>query len=414
MIPPKSLPLVAALVFWMSAASHAEDWPGWRGPRGDGSSLERNVPVTWDGGKGDGMLWKVEIPGDGHSSPIVLGKRVFVSTALADTQERVLLCLERDTGQELWRRTVITAPLERKHRENSYASSTPATDGQRVFVTFLDGLEAVVAAYDLDGRQQWLVRPGRFTSVHGFSSSPVIFEDKVIINGDHDGDAWIAALSRADGAILWKIDRENKKRSYCTPIIRDLAGRTQMFLSGSKCVASYDPRNGQRHWIIDGPTEQFVASLVYNPKHDMLFMTGGYPELHILGIRPDGQGNVTQTHVAWRSNKGVSYVPSPISEGDYFVVVSDGGFGSCFHAKTGELLWNERLGPHAHSSIVSANGLVYCTTDDGTTTVIRPGPKFDVISRNALGEACYSSPAISDGRIFLRGAKHLFCFAEKR
>ncbi len=412
------LPKLAALTVtsvWLLTISHAlsENWPGWRGPRGDGTSVEKKVPVRWDVAKSEGVQWNVEIPGDGHSSPIVLGKRIFISTALTDTQERVLLCLDRDSGKELWRRTVLKTPLERKHRENSFASSTPATDGERIYISYLDGLDAVVAAYDLDGNQLWLVRPGRFTSVHGFSSSPVIFEDKVIINGDHDGDAWIAALARKDGATLWKIDRENKTRSYCTPLIRDLAGRTQMILSGSKCVASYDPRNGQRHWIIDGPTEQFVASVVYNPKHDMLFVTGGYPDHHILGVKPDGQGNITETKIVWRTNKGVSYVPSPISEGDYFVIVSDSGIASCFHAATGEQYWNERVGPHAHSSIVSANGLVYCTTDDGATTVIKPGPTFEVVSRNSIGEPCFSSPAISDGRIFVRGAKHLFCFAAK-
>ena len=413
-IPQLAL-LSTVTTIWLLAASFAlaEDWPGWRGPRGDGTSTEKQVPVHWDVSKGEGVKWSVEIPGEGHSSPIVLGKRIFVSTALTDSQDRVLMCLDRDSGKELWRRTVVTTPLERKHRENSYASSTPATDGERVYITYLDGLDAVVAAYDLEGNQQWLVRPGQFTSVHGFSSSPVIFEDKVIINGDHDGDAWIAALARKDGKTIWKIDRENKTRSYCTPLIRDLAGRTQMILSGSKCVASYDPRNGQRHWIIDGPTEQFVASIVYNPKHDMLFVTGGYPDHHILGVKPDGLGNITQTHIAWRTNKGVSYVPSPISEGDYFVIVNDGGFVSCFHAGTGEQYWTERIGPHAHSSIVSANGLVYCTTDNGATTVIKPGSKFEVVAQDAIGEACFSSPAISDGKIFVRGAKHLFCFAAK-
>lgn len=392
----------------------AEDWPGWRGPRGDGSSAEKQVPVHWDATKGEGMAWVTEIPGEGHSSPIVLGKQVFVTTASPGSEERLLLCLDRDSGKELWRRTVLTSLLEKKHRENSYASSTPATDGKRVFVSFLDGENAVLVAYDLDGKQQWVARPGVFHSVHGFSSSPVVFEDKVIVNGDHDGDAWIAALSREDGHTIWKIDRENKTRSYCTPLIRDLAGRTQMILSGSKCVASYDPRTGARHWIIDGPTEQFVASIVYNPKHDMLFMTGGFPAHHILGIKPDGQGNVTDSKIVWRTTKGVSYVPSPISEGDYFLVVSDGGVASCFHAATGEMYWQERVGPHAHSSIVSANGLVYFTTDDGATTVVKPGPTFEVVAHNALGEATESSPAISDGHVFLRGAKHLYCFGEKR
>jgi outer membrane protein assembly factor BamB len=406
--------LIPSLCLAANFHGFAENWPGWRGPRGDGSSQEKQVPVRWNAEAGEGLVWKTAIPGDGHSSPIVHGQRVFISTALFDTQDRVLLCLNRNSGKELWRRTVITAPLERKHRENSYASSTPSTDGERVFVTFLDGQDAVVAAYDFDGKQLWLVRPGKFKSVHGFSSSPVVFEDKVIINGDHDGDAWIAALARKDGATVWKIDRENKTRSYCTPLIRDLAGRTQMILSGSKCVASYDPRSGERHWVIDGPTEQFVASVVYNPKHDMLFVTGGYPDLHILGVKPDGRGNITDTHIAWRAKRGVSYVPSPISEGDYFIVVSDSGIATCFHAGTGEQQWQERIGPHAHSSLVAANGFIYGTTDDGTTTVIKPGPTLEVVARNTLGEPCFSSPAISDGRVFVRGAKHLFCFAEKR
>src|SRR6187402_2375244 len=165
------LSILSASAAWLLTVSVclAEDWPGWRGPRGDGTSTEKQVPVQWDAAKAEGMVWKTPIPGDGHSSPIVLGKRIFVSTALLDSKERVLLCLDRDSGKELWRRTVVTSDLERKHRENSYASSTPATDGERVYISYLDGLDAVVAAYDLNGNQQWLVRPGRFTSVHGFS-----------------------------------------------------------------------------------------------------------------------------------------------------------------------------------------------------------------------------------------------------
>ena len=372
------------------------------------------MPTRWNGANGEGVVWKSAIPGEGHSSPIVFGDRVFATSALPESQERVLFSFDRATGRELWRQTVVTAPLEQKHRENSFASSTPATDGERIYVTFLDRTEAVVAAYDFGGKQQWLVRPGAFASMHGFSSSPVVFEDKLIINGDHDGDAWLAALLRKDGRIQWKTERENKTRSYCTPLIRNLAGRWQMILSGSKCVASYDPRDGRRHWIIDGPTEQFVASIVYNPKHDMLFVTGGYPDLHILGVKPNGQGNVTQTHIAWRSKKGVSYVPSPISEGDYFLVLSDAGIASCFRAANGELQWQHRAGGHAHASLVSAEGRVFFTTDDGVTTVVKPGPVYEELARNELGEACYSSPAISDGHVFLRGEKHLFCLGPKR
>ena len=420
-IPAKMLrfaiyPVLAGLlvVCSMAGRARAEQWPGWRGPRGDGTSAERGVPTRWNGTTGEGVLWKSALPGEGHSSPIVFGDRIFVTSAIVASHERLLICLDRASGRELWRETVVKAPLEQKHRENSFASSTPATDGERVYVTFLDRAEAVVAAYDFAGKQQWMVRPGRFASVHGFSSSPVIFEDKLIINGDHDGEAWLAALARKDGQTRWKIERENKTRSYCTPLLRQLGGRWQMILSGSKCVASYDPRDGRRHWIIDGPTEQFVASIVYNPKHDMLFVTGGYPELHILGVKPHGKGNVSQTHIAWRAKKGVSYVPSPISEGDYFLVLSDAGIATCFGAANGELQWQHRVGGHAHSSLVSAEGAVFFTTDDGVTTVVKPGRVYEEVARNELGEACYSSAAISDGQIFFRGEKHLFCLGTKR
>src|SRR5262249_40654721 len=163
-----------------------------------------------------------------------------------------------------------------------------------------------------------------------------------ILNGDHDGNSYLVALSRADGRILWKTPRDNHTRSYCAPLIRDIAGRAQMILSGDKCVASYDPNTGARHWVIDGPTEQFVASPVYSASCALVLITGGFPDHHILAIRPNGSGNVTQTHIAWRTTEGAAYVPSPITVGDYFLVVSDGGVAHCFEAETGKLAWKER------------------------------------------------------------------------
>jgi outer membrane protein assembly factor BamB len=390
----------------LTSAANAENWPCWRGPRLDGTSLERNIPIHWSATSN--VLWKASLPGVGHASPIVWEDKIFIVTALLESEERLLLCLDRKSGEPLWQRTVLTSPLERKHTLNSHASSTPTTDGKLVYVAFLDRNEMVVAAYDSNGRQQWLVRPGPFASMHGFCSSPILFKDKVIVNGDHDGDSYIVALRRADGKTLWKTPRQNQTRSYCVPIIRELGGRTQMILSGDKCVASYDPNDGSLHWIIDGPTDQFVASLVYNEKADLLFITGGYPEHHILAIKPDGRGNVTATKIVWRTNKGVAYVPSPISERDYFLVVSDSGVAHCFEAKTGRILWQERMGEH-HASLVSANGLVYFLNDDGVMNVVRPGAEFMKVAQNELGEKTFASPAISQGKIFLRGDKHLFC-----
>lgn len=409
---------LAACCLPASLAS-AENWPCWRGPRGDGSSEERGVPTHWDA-KGENVAWKVEIPGTGHASPIVWQDRIFLASCLEQEQDRVLICLDRKTGKTLWQRSVLKSPLEKKHALNSYASSTPATDGELVYVTFLEGTKQgeakgakiAVAAYDYEGNQKWLVRPGPFSSVHGYCSCPVLFEDKVIVNGDHDGDAYLVALNRSTGETVWKTPRENKTRSYSTPIIRDIDGRTQMILSGSMSVASYDPRTGSRHWIIDGPTEQFVASMVYNGK--LLFMTAGFPEHHILAIKPDGRGNVTKTHIAWRTKENTSYVPSPVAVGDYFLIVSDEGIASCYEAETGRRTWRQRIGPHYSASMVSAGGLAYFLSDEGKMTIVKPGEKYEAVAENELGEPCYASPAISQGQLFLRAEKHLYAIGQQK
>lgn len=394
-------------------SASAENWPGWRGPRGDGTSLETGIPRSWSGPRKENIAWCTAIPGVGHASPIVWQDRVFLVSCREDRQDRILLCLDRKSGEILWEQTVVNAPLERRHRLNSRASSTPATDGRSVYVSFLAGKEMLVAAFDFAGRRLWTVRPGPFASVHGYCSSVVLFENLVIVNGDHDGDAYLAALDRDTGKIVWKTRRENRLRSYCVPIIRQLDSRTQMVLSGSKCVASFDPRTGSRHWILDGPTEQFVASLVDNGR--LLFLTAGFPEHHILAIRPDGRGNVGDSHIVWRTQKGCSYVPSPIvsADGKHFLVVSDEGIASCFEAATGYRHWMERIGPHYSASLVSADGLVHFLSDEGVTTIVRPGPKFDLVAKNELGERCFASPAISQGQIFFRTEKNLYAVGSK-
>jgi outer membrane protein assembly factor BamB len=305
---------------------------------------------------------------------------------------------------------VLEAPLERINRLNSYASSTPATDGQKVYVSFLDRDKMFIAAYDFEGNQVWAVRPGPFASMHGYCSSPILWKDKLIVNGDHDGPAYIIALECATGKTIWKTPRPNLTRSYCTPIIRHIEGRDQLVLSGNKCVASYDPDTGAQHWIIDGPTEQYVASLVYNGS--LLFMTAGFPDHYIQAIRPDGSGNVTATHVVWQTDKDCSYVPSPIVAGPYLLIVSDTGVATCFEAATGQVAWRERLGPHYSASLVMINGLVYFLSDKGIMTVVKPGPKLEVVARNEIGEDMRASPAISGGRIFLRGLRHLYCIGD--
>lgn len=410
---------VAVVLFQMqSGDARAENWPGWRGPRGDGTSLEQGIPVRWSSDENVG--WKVSVPHLGHASPVVWENHLFLVGTDLEKQDRMLTAFDRKTGRELWSRLVVHAPLEGKHRLNSFASSTPVTDGRRLYVSFLDEGKMFAAAFDFDGNELWRVRPGPFSSVHGYCSSPVIFEDKLIINGDHDGDAYLLALNRANGETIWKTNRENRTRSYCTPIIREIGGRTQMVLSGNKCVASYDPHDGARHWFIDGPTEQFVASLVYS--HNLLFVTGGFPEHHVLTIKPDGAGNVTRSHIAWHhTGKLASYVPSPIAVGDYFLVVSDDGLATCLDVRSGEIQWSNKLSRHVSASLVSAGGLVYVLDDYGVMHVVKPGKEFEAVAVNKLFEPtagddqkdlCSASPAISQGQIFIRSDKFLFCIGK--
>ncbi len=410
--------LTVLAVLFVIAPIQAEEWPCWRGPRLDGTSLEKDVPVHWSSSKN--IAWKSPVSGIGHSSPIIWGDRVFLTSCILKKKQRILLCYDRRSGKLLWNRVVVEAPLESKHRLNSFASSTPATDGKHVFVTFLAYPNVQIVCYDFQGNKVWHKSPGTFYSKHGFCSSPILYKDKVIVNCDQDAKGktkgYIVALNKETGEEMYRIDRPNRTRSYCAPLIVDAAGKKQMVLSGSKCVTSYDPDTGKLHWIIDGPTQQYVASLVYT--EGVFFLTAGFPTYHNMGILPDGTGNVTTSHVLWHedrtSARKASYVPSPIAHGKYFYMISDKGYLSCFEAKTGKRMYIQQLGEHHSGSPVSADDLLYIIDDAGDTYVIKPGPEFQFVTKNSLDENCYSSPAISRGQFFIRTQHHLWCIGTAR
>ncbi len=389
----------------------AENWPCWRGPRGDGTSLEKEPPTRWS--STENVIWKTSIPGEGHSSPIIWDDRIFLTSALKETQERVLLSFDRKTGAVLWQQAVVRSPLEAKNNENSYASATPGTDGEKIYVTFLDGVEVVIAAYDFGGKQLWLVRPGRFKSQWGFSHTPVLFEDKVIVVCYSKGENFVVAVSRADGHTIWKTTCENPTQSYSPPLIRKMAGRVQMITPGNKAVTSYDPQTGKMLWMVDGPSDDSVITPVYHEKADLVLSCSSWPSKMLVAIKPDGQGNVTSSKVVWKTSEGAPYVPSPIAVGDWFFTSAFAGKAAhCYEAATGKILWKEPMGLH-HASPVSANGLVYFLNDDGVMHVVRAGPKFDLVARNELGEKTYASPALSGNQIFLRGFKNLYCIGRQ-
>jgi outer membrane protein assembly factor BamB len=409
---PSSFRLLGLLCLLSLAASlaGAENWPGWRGPRGDGTSLEKTIPTQWS--STENVSWKTPIAGEGHSSPIIWGDRIFLTTALKDTQERLLLSLDRKTGKLLWQQTVLRAPLEAKNNENSYASATPVTDGERVYVTFLDGEEVVGAAYDFAGKQLWLARPGRFKSQWGFSHPPLLFENQVMVACYSKGENFVAALNPADGKVIWKTLGENPSQSYSPPLIREMAGRQQMVVPGNTAVTSYDPRTGKVLWVVDGLSPDSVATPVYHEKADLILSSTSWPNKVLVAIKPDGEGNVTTSKVIWKTPEGAPYVPSPIAVGDWFLTSSFAGKAAyCYEATTGKILWKEPMGLH-HASPVTANGLVYFLNDDGVMHVVRAGPKFDLVARNEIGEKTYASPALNGDQIFVRSFTQLYCIGK--
>jgi outer membrane protein assembly factor BamB len=391
------------------AKTQAQHWPNWRGPRGDGTSIETNLPVKWDSAKN--VVWKSPVPGIGHSSPIIWEDKLFTMTAIPETQEKLLLCYDCNSGSLLWQRTVLQSAFEQKHNDNSYASGTPATDGTLIYTSFLDGEEVVVAAHDFTGKQIWMQRPGKFYSQHGYSCSPALFEDKVFINGNSQSGSFLAALRKTDGQIIWKIPLKNHAHSFSTPIFRKMAGKMQMIYLGNKEVASYNPDNGLKYWYVNGPSEDFCASPVYNEKSGLVLISSAWPQRIIYAIKPDGTGDVTESHVVWQSTVGAYYVPSPVCTNDYLFTTMTNGKVHCIEIATGKILWVEYMGRQYASSVL-ANGLVYMPNDEGQITVIKPGPTFQAIARNSIGERMNASPALSNGRIYLRGDKHLFCIGK--
>ncbi|NND96462.1 MAG: PQQ-binding-like beta-propeller repeat protein [Pirellulaceae bacterium] len=411
------------LVGWVVLCSPAisEDWPGWRGPRGDGSSIETEIPTRWDGASGENILWKTTIPGTGYSSPIVSKGSVFVTACDEDSGGRLLHRLDCASGEVLWTMQVMVSPLEGMHKLNSYASGTPVADGEHVFVTFFhtdatnqergEPGEMVVACYDFDGQQKWLRRVGAFSSIHGYCTSVVLHNDLLIVNGDHDGESYLAALSQETGDVVWKTPREYRTRSYVTPLLRKVDGKMQAVLSGSKRVAAFDPVDGKRLWWVEGPTEQFVASMVFDEEN--FYLTAGFPTYHVMAIRPGGEGDVSESHVAWHVTDARCYVPSPVVVNGLLFIADDRGIGHCFDVQDGSHVWRERMGRHFSASLVTANELVYFTTDDGVTLVVQANRDAEVVQKNELGEQVFASPAISDGRIYLRGTESLYCIGKK-
>lgn len=377
-----------------------DDWPAWRGSTGDNKATGPLPPLKWS--STENVLWRADVPGSGHATPIVCGERVFVATADTNQETMSLLCFSRATGERRWERELHRGGFMHTHQKNSQASPTPACDGQRVFTAFTVQNGLHVSAVDLDGQIVWQTQAGPFSSQHGYGSSPVLFESLVIVSGDNRGPGYLAALHRETGEIVWRIQRGNSP-SYSTPIIAHVAGKNQLLLSGQDHVTSYDPMTGDLLWQSDGPASTTANTMAWND--EFVFASGGYPEDGVLAIRADsGQ-------VAWKSDER-DYVPSPLALGDRLLIVQDRGVAICLDAATGKELWKQRLGGNFSASPTLVGEHVYVPDEAGKTLVFKVTPKFEKIAVNDLGDGGFASPVICGGQLFLRTSRYLYCIAE--
>lgn len=388
----------------------ADDWPWWRGPQRNGIAPSgQNPPTEWSESKN--VAWKSPVPGRGHSSPTVVGPRVFLATADEQQQTQSVLCYDRQTGKLQWQAEVHRGGLMRKNERSSGASGTVACDGQRAFVNFANGGAVYVTAIALDGKQLWQTKIADYIIHQGYGASPAVYQSLVIAAADSHAGGVVAALDRETGAIVWKHDRP-KEPNYTSPIILNVQGRDQLFMIGCNLIASLDPLSGRTLWEAKGATTECVTSTVTDGQR--VFSSGGYPKRHLAAILADGSGKIV-----WETKDRV-YVPSLLERDGYLYGTLDAGVAVCWKSDTGEEQWKKRLGGEFSASPVLVGKLIYATNDSGETYIYRADPKqYDEIAVNKLGEQMMSSATICGSRIYLRVAeqvdgKHqemLYCLA---
>ncbi|MCI0638882.1 MAG: PQQ-like beta-propeller repeat protein [Gemmataceae bacterium] len=389
----------------------AKYWPRWRGPTGQGLAGPGNYPDKWS--DTENVLWKVPVPGAGNSSPIVWSGRIFLTTSYDKGKRRSILCLERSKGKKLWESFVpAIVPVENVKDKNGWASGTPTTDGERVYAYF--GNHGLYCC-DFDGNKVWHETFGEMDAYHGMSCSPLLYKDRVIIFQDHRSasGSFVAAFDKKTGKELWKTPR-TEKVGWGSPIAVSVNGKDQIIVSSEFRVYAYDPADGKVLWSCAGNLVEVTPTPVAG--HGLLFCCSGRVG-PTLAIRP-GQGDVSKTNVAWRTIKGAPFIPSPLLDGDYIYMVNDiVSVITCFEAKTGKLQWQERCGQelkHGFSaSPVGVNGKVFFTNDDGETFVLAAGPQFKHLHTNNLSEKTLASPALVDGKWYIRTERHLYCIGFK-
>ena len=397
--------VLVLLTVWAGAAAYADDWPAFRGPTGQGHSVERGLPIEWR--EGENVVWKTPVAGRGWSSPVVGDGRVWLTTA--DEGSLRLLAFDTRTGREVVNVEVFrTSDRNAPNPKNSLASPTPIVDTERAQVYVHFGAYGT-AALTTSGDVIWTTR-FPYISQHGNGGSPILYRDLVILSCDGYDQAFVVALDAATGEVRWRTDRPQPiSQAYSTPIVINVDGHDQIVSIGAFRTSGYNPESGDEIWRVGYPDGfSNVAGPVYSPKHGLVYIATGFQQPSLLAVRADGSGDVTDTHVAWTSRRGAPLTPSPLVVGDELYIVSDMGIATCVDAATGEMHWRERLRGNFSASPVFADERIYFQSEEGVTTVIAPGREYHELARNELDGSMLASLAVSDGSIFIRSHSHLY------
>ncbi|MDA0833114.1 MAG: PQQ-binding-like beta-propeller repeat protein [Planctomycetota bacterium] len=394
-----TLPETSVRVLLPAPGSETQ-WPRFRGPSGQGTVYAENVPQKWS--VTENIAWKIELPGRGNSSPIVWDDKIFVTAEMNDRQDRALLCYSRTDGQLLWEavapRPEMTEPL---YWKNTYATSTPVTDGEHVYALFGN---AGLICCDFDGNTVWQKNLGLFQMAHGPGTSPVLYRDLVIVMQDQNQqDSLMVACDKKNGEIVWQ---QQRPRSVCwsTPVVVRVDDHDELIYNGSNTVIGYDPATGVEIWRVNGSSVEAVPTPVIG--NGLIFSASGRVG-PLLAIRPGGTGDISKTHLFWNKQRIAAHVPSPAFANGMLFQANDMGILTCFEAATGETLWQTRLrGKFSMSPLVIGDSILI-TSEEGLTTIFRAGDQFEAIAENDLAETIFATPAVLDGQIIFRTDSHL-------
>ena len=390
----------------------AGDWPCWRGPDRNGvADADQNPPLEF--GPDKNVRWVTPIPGRGHGSPVVVGNRVILQTADEAAEQQLVICFDRLSGKPLWTTEVHRGSFPQLNQKATHASSTPASDGERIYVNFVNGTAAWTTALDLNGRQLWQKKICNYKVHQGYGSSPTLYKSLVIVSADNKLGGALCAFQPTDGSEVWRMSRATMP-NYASPIVLHVDRRDQLFLTGCNRVSSYDPLTGKLLWEMVGSTTECVTSTVTDGQR--IFSSGGYPKNHVAAFSADGSKKLK-----WQ-NKSRVYVPSMLIKDGYLYAVLDAGLAACWKSSNGDEKWKARLGGNFSSSPVLIGDRIYVANERGEFSIFKANPKtFQLLAKSQLGDEVFATPTIVDGQIFARVAyrqhgtrqEKLYCLARE-